>query len=76
MNKYLVVSYDGDEQQWFYDIVFAESGEAAVRRICEDVRPYVIAADYSDAGQMKRMNTAFQTTTKKDSEQWLREAKQ
>ena len=42
--KYLVVSYDDDQQQWFWDFVLADSEEAAEEFICT-VRPYVIAAD-------------------------------
>lgn len=46
MNKYLVVSYDPDQDQWFYDTVLAEISDAAAAFICK-VRPYVIAADAS-----------------------------
>ena len=42
--KYLVVSYDDDQQQWFWDFVLADSEEQAEEFICT-VRPYVIAAD-------------------------------
>jgi hypothetical protein len=37
--KYLVVSLDSDEGQWFYDFVYAESAEAAKQRIMK-LRPY------------------------------------
>ena len=42
--KYLVVSYDSDEQQWFYDLILAKDSEDAGEYICS-LRPYVIAAD-------------------------------
>ena len=42
--KFLVVSYDDDQQQWFYDFVVAPSDEAAMRKVCAR-RDYVIAAD-------------------------------
>ena len=42
--KYLVVSYDDDQQQWFYDFVVAPSEQAAVQKVCAR-RDYVIAAD-------------------------------
>ena len=42
--KYLVISYDDDQQQWFYDFVVAASEQAAVDKVCTD-RDYVIAAD-------------------------------
>lgn len=46
MARYLVVSYDADEDQWFYDTVEAATAEAARGFICL-VRSYVIAADAS-----------------------------
>lgn len=52
MNKYLVVSYDDDQQQWFWDQVADVSEEAAIRRVCE-CRPYVIAADAIHLEQLK-----------------------
>jgi hypothetical protein len=42
--KFLVISYDDDQQQWFYDFVVARSDGAAVRKVCAR-RDYVIAAD-------------------------------
>jgi len=42
--KFLVISYDDDQQQWFYDFVVALSDEAAIRKVCTR-RDYVIAAD-------------------------------
>lgn len=44
LKKFLLISYDDDQQQWFYDFVVAESEQAAVDRVCTD-RDYVIAAD-------------------------------
>jgi hypothetical protein len=43
MKKYLVVSYDDDQQQWFWDYVAAKTAADAVANVCER-RPYVIAA--------------------------------
>ena len=42
--KFLVISYDDDQQQWFYDFVVAASEQAAVDQVCTH-RDYVIAAD-------------------------------
>jgi len=42
--KFLVISYDDDQQQWFYDFVVAASEQAAVDKVCTQ-RYYVIAAD-------------------------------
>lgn len=44
MQKFLVVSYDDDQQQWFWDFVVAPRHADAVAQVCKD-RPYVIAAD-------------------------------
>jgi hypothetical protein len=44
MNKYLVISYDTDQQQWFYDLVAARTPEAAKGLVLEG-RPYVVDAD-------------------------------
>ena len=75
MNKYLVISYNDDQQEWFYDIVFADSEDAAVKRICEDIRPYVIAADATSASQLERMHRCYNETTREKSEGWLQEVK-
>ena len=47
MHKYLVVSYDDDQQQWFYDMVLSDSEENAAHYVCL-ARPYVIAADATE----------------------------
>ena len=52
MQKYLVVSYDDDQQQWFWDYVAAKSAEDAVAHVCER-RPYVIAADAASLPQVQ-----------------------
>lgn len=52
MQKYLVVSYDDDQQQWFWDYVAAKTAEDAVAHVCER-RPYVIAADAASLTQVQ-----------------------
>ena len=52
MQKYLVVSYDDDQQQWFWDYVVAKTAEDAVAYVCER-RPYVIAADAASLSQVQ-----------------------
>ena len=45
MKKYLVVSYDDDQQQWFWDYVAAKTAENAVahvRRVSTSLRPVVM----------------------------------
>ena len=57
MNKqkrFLVVSYDADQQQWFYDTVLAITAEKAAAFICR-VRPYVADADAIPATELKQM---------------------
>jgi hypothetical protein len=54
MHKYLVVSYDDDQQQWFWDYVVAKTAEDAVAHVCER-RPYVIAADAASLSQVQRI---------------------
>ena len=51
MKKYLVVSYDDDQQQWFWDYVVAKTPEDAVTQVCER-RPNVIAADAASQAQV------------------------
>jgi hypothetical protein len=52
MQKYLVVSYDDDQQQWFWDYVAAKTAADAVTHVCER-RPYVIAADAASLSQVQ-----------------------
>lgn len=52
LNKYLVVSYDDDQQQWFWDHIAATTEEAAVALVCKR-RSYVIAADAASLSQVQ-----------------------
>jgi hypothetical protein len=54
MQKYLVVSYDDDQQQWFWDYVAAKTEKDAVALVC-DRRPYVIAADSASLSQLQEV---------------------
>jgi hypothetical protein len=54
LRKFLVVSYDDDQQQWFWDYVTSKSEEEAVRRVCKR-RPHVIAADAASLSQLEGM---------------------
>lgn len=56
LQKFLVVSYDDDQQQWFWDYVAAKTEETAVALVCKR-RPYVIAADASTLSQLKTIAT-------------------
>ena len=52
MKKFRVVSYDDDQQQWFWDYVAANTAADAVAHVCER-RPYVIAADSASLSQVQ-----------------------
>ena len=52
IQKFLVVSYDDDQQQWFWDYVAAKTEQDAVALVCKR-RPYVIAADAACLSQVK-----------------------
>jgi hypothetical protein len=54
MKKYLVVSYDDDQQQWFWDYVAAKTAADAAAHVCER-RHYVIAADAATLLQVQRI---------------------
>ena len=56
LQKFLVVSYDDDQQQWFWDYVVAKTQEAAVALVCKR-RPYVIAADAASVSQVRSIAT-------------------
>ena len=52
--KFLVVSYDDDQQQWFWDFVAASAEHEAVALVCKR-RPYVIAADAASLAQVQEI---------------------
>ncbi|HET9402676.1 MAG TPA: hypothetical protein VFO34_17145 [Candidatus Acidoferrales bacterium] len=54
LKKFLVVSYDDDQQQWFWDFVAAEAEQDAVALVCKR-RPYVIAADAASLSQVREL---------------------
>jgi hypothetical protein len=63
--KFLVVSYDEDQQQWFYDHVQATSEQEAAALICR-IRPYVIAAEASTLPEVLRMARRIARKSAKD----------
>src|ERR1700733_5474810 len=54
MQNFLVVSFDLDEQQFFYDTVRADNAGDAEERICR-LRPYVNGASATDVPELSRM---------------------
>ena len=60
--KFLVISYDDDQQQWFYDFVAAASEQAAVDKVCTH-RHYVIAADALSPENLSNLAQALNEET-------------
>jgi hypothetical protein len=52
MMRFLVISYDDDQQVWHYDVTEDATEEDAEARICR-IRPYVIAAEALTADQLR-----------------------
>jgi len=65
--KFLVISYDDDQQQWFYDFVVAESEQAAVEKVCTH-RNYVIAADALSPENLNNLAQSLNEQTIEDIE--------
>lgn len=63
--RYVVVSYDPDQQQWFWDVVRAVDSDAAEELICR-IRPYVIAADAATLAETSGMLQRFARKTVKE----------
>lgn len=42
--RFLVISHDANQQKWHYDLVVANSAQAAVQHVCTE-RASLIAAD-------------------------------
>jgi hypothetical protein len=66
--KFLVISYDDDQQQWFYDFVVAASEQAAVEKICTH-RDYVIAADALSPENLNSLAKSLREQTIEDIEE-------
>jgi hypothetical protein len=62
MQKFLVVSYDDDQQQWFWDYLAAKTAEDATALVCER-RPYVIAADAASLSQVREITSDLESRT-------------
>lgn len=72
MKKFLVISYDNDQQQWFYDTVFAETAEAAKEKLLA-IRNYCQDADTMNPEELRATLVLLEATTQADSEGTLRE---
>ena len=58
--KLLVVSYDDDQQQWFWDYVVSKTEQEAAALVCKR-RPYVIAAVAASLSQIQTMANDLST---------------
>jgi len=62
VQKFLVVSYDDDQQQWFWDYVAAPTAEKAAAIVCRD-RTNVIAAEATTVKQLRDMAHGLEKLT-------------
>jgi hypothetical protein len=60
-NKFIVVSYNDDQQQWFWDFVVAKSEEDAEALVCKR-RPYVIGADAVSSSELSTLSFKLAST--------------
>jgi hypothetical protein len=72
--RWLVISYDGDTGEWFYDTVFALSSTLAIGRILK-LRPCVLAADAMSTQELREILRLHESVTYQDSEETLTELK-
>lgn len=72
--RWLVISYDGDTGEWFYDTVFAQSNTLAIGRILK-LRPYVLAADAISTQELRETLRLQESVTYQDSERTLQDLK-
>jgi len=67
MKKFLVVSYDGDQQRWFYDLVVAADEEQAKASI-QEVRSYCQDADCLSVADFLKLARSLREKTMKQIE--------
>lgn len=72
--RWLVISYDGDTGEWFYDTVFAQSNTLAISRILK-LRPYVLAADAISTQELRETLRLQESISYQDSERTLQALK-
>jgi hypothetical protein len=71
MRRFLVVSYDDDQQQWFYDFIFAIDKERATERILQ-LRDYCQEADAIPLHELTRMARNLRKASKPQTERYLK----
>lgn len=63
--KHLVISFDKDEQQWFYDIVYTESEDEAKSTVL-DRRTYCVGAEAYTESDIKGMSRNLRDSKPED----------
>lgn len=71
-DRYLVISYNSDQQQFHYDFVSAKTADAAKEQILA-LREYYIDADAISARELVRMGKRSQTVSDKSIGKWIAE---
>jgi len=63
MKKFLVISYDADQQQSFWDRLLAPSKELAEQAVSE-LRDYAVVVDVIEPAELLRIGTQFANASK------------
>lgn len=63
MQRYIVVSYDDNQERWFWDCVAAQTAEDAVILVCQ-ARPYVTAANAASLSHVSELTRGLQLDSK------------
>jgi hypothetical protein len=66
--RFLVISYDANQQKWHYDFVVAPSEHAAVQHVCME-RACVVAADALSADALCNLAAIARERNRRDIEQ-------
>ena len=69
--RFIVFSYDDDQQQWFCDQVSALDADKAAARVCQK-RPYVISADAWTAGHLRAQADLLEQASDESIKNWFR----
>lgn len=72
LKKFLVISYDSDEQQWYWDFVMAADADQAKASILE-LRTYCQDADATPVDELNRVARNLSTRTPKWIEKQLQQ---
>ena len=70
MKKFMVISYDDDQQQTFTDFVFAENPEGA-KLIIDSHRQYAVAVDAIDSKELLGLAASLKKFTRAEEKRDL-----